>query len=188
MLNDGRLVSGSEGGKIIIHNKITYKPDLIITNKYNKVRSLMTLKSGVLAACDEYYINFYNIKENKYEKLSIIDNNSRGYKLLELQNNYLVSIDYNALTFFFIDNLKYEKDFTNNGEYNSYSLIQTTSNEICYYEYKNRKDNLCFFDLNERKVKSSIENIDGCGSYGPFSMIKNNLLITSGKNKIYVIL
>ena len=81
LLKDGRLVSGSEGGKIIIHNKITYKPDLII-NVYETVRSLIILKSGVLGACDEYYINFFNIKENKYDKLSIIENDSRGYKLL----------------------------------------------------------------------------------------------------------
>ena len=59
------------------------------------------------------------------------------------------------------------------------NIIQTKDNEICY----NEKDTICFYDLLERKVKSSISNIS---NYNMIMMTKDLLLIT-GKNKISII-
>ena len=47
--------------------------------------------------------------------------------------------------------------------------------------------NIHFFDLNERKIKSSISNINGSGYLCTFNMITKDLLIIGGKNKISII-
>ena len=60
---------------------------------------------------------------------------------------------------------------------------QIKENEICYQE---NNDKICFYDINERKIKSSISNIrKSC--YSPFMMISKDLLFISGNNKISII-
>ena len=87
------------------------------------------------------------------------------------------------LYFYIKDNIKYKKDYqiSTNGE--CLNIIQTKDNEICYSEYKNGKDTICFYDLLERKVKSSISNIS---NYNMIMVTKDLLLIT-GENKISII-
>ena len=46
VLNDGRLVSGSYDKSIIIYNKITYQPDLIIKEHSSNVYCIIQLSSG----------------------------------------------------------------------------------------------------------------------------------------------
>ena len=49
VMNDGRLVSGSADNSIIIYNKTTYQPDIIIKEHSNSVFCVNQLSSGVLA-------------------------------------------------------------------------------------------------------------------------------------------
>ena len=49
VLKDGRLVSCSNDGKIIIYNKNTYKPDILIEN--NCLSFNTQLSSGLLVSC-----------------------------------------------------------------------------------------------------------------------------------------
>ena len=44
LLNDGRLVSGSGDKSIIIYNKLTYQPDLIIKEHNNEVNLCYPIK------------------------------------------------------------------------------------------------------------------------------------------------
>ena len=63
------------------------------------------------------------------------------------------------------------------------NIIQTKDNEICYSEYKDDNDTICFYDLLERKVKSSISNISNCNMI----MMTKDLLLITGYNKISII-
>ena len=190
VLNDGRLVSGSCDKSIIIYNKITYQPDLIIKEHNDLVYNIIQLNSGILASCSgDKTIKLFNIKGNNYEILQTLDYHSNCvYKIIELKNKYLVSCSQDqSLIFYFEDNDKYQKDYqiTTKGDCNS--VVQTKENEICFSEYNNNNYNICFFDLNERKIKASISNISIGSSRSSFNMISNDLLIIGGCNKMSIV-
>ena len=67
-------------------------------------------------------------------------------------------------------------------------MIQTQDNEICFSQYFNSIFNICFYDLNEKKVKSSISKIN-CyyNSFRTFNMITKDLLVIGGEDKIFII-
>ena len=87
-MNDGRLVSGSWDGSIIIYNKETNKPDLIIKEHSGRVNYITQLSSGILASCSfDGSIKLFNIKENKYEVLQTLnDHTDLVNKIIELKN------------------------------------------------------------------------------------------------------
>ena len=154
-MNDGRLVSCSNDKSIIIYDKETYKPDLIIKEHRDTVRYITQLSSGILASCsNDESIKLFNIKENKYEVLQTLnDHNDLVNKIIELKNKTLVSCSFdNSIIFYIKDNIKYKKDYKISTNVECYNIIQTKDNEICYNEY----DTICFYGLLERKVKSSI--------------------------------
>ena len=51
VLNDRRLVSGSGDKSIIIYNKKTYQPDIIIKEHSGSIYCLTQLSSGILVSC-----------------------------------------------------------------------------------------------------------------------------------------
>ena len=184
VMNDGRLVSCSGDGSIIIYNKETYKPDIIIKEHSDAVRYITQLSSEILASCsDDNSIKLFNIKENKYEVLQTLNDHTDWVnKIIELKNKTLVSCSRDHSIIFYIkDNIKYKKDYQISTNGYCRNIIQTKENEICYYETDN--DTICFYDLLERKVKSSISNIS---NYNMIMMTKDLLLIT-GENKISII-
>ena len=184
VMNDGRLVSGSDDGSIIIYNKETYKPDLIIKEHSDTVRYIIQLSSRILASCSyDNSIKLFNIKENKYEVLQTLNDHTFWVnKIIELKNKTLVSCSYdNSIIFYIKDNIKYKKDYQISTNGSCWNIIQTKDNEICYYERNN--DTICFYDLLERKVKSSISNISNCNMI----MMTKDLLLITGENKISII-
>ena len=93
ILNDGRLVSGSDDNSIIIYNNKTFKPDLI-TKEHNKgVTCVIQLNSGELISCSiDKTIKLYNIKGVQYEVIQTLNyHNNYVYKVDELKNKALVS-------------------------------------------------------------------------------------------------
>ena len=73
VLNDGRLVSGSEDKSIIIYNKETYQPDLIIKEHNDYVTCIIQLSSGELVSCsDDQTIKIFKIKDDIYEILQTL--------------------------------------------------------------------------------------------------------------------
>ena len=114
ILNDGRLVSGSADNSIIIYNKITYQPDLIIKEHNNYVLCIIQLSSGILASCStDKTIKLFNIKGIKYELLQTLNCHSNGiYKIIELKNKNLVSCSADSSIIFYLqDNNEYKKDY-----------------------------------------------------------------------------
>ena len=171
VMNDGRLVSGSNDKSIIIYNKETYKPDIIIKEHSGAVKYIIQLSSGILASCsNDGSIKLFNIKENKYEVLQTLNDHTFWVnKIIELKNKTLVSCSDDCSIIFYIkDNIKYKKDYQISTNGYCWNIIQTT---------------ICFYDLLERKVKSSISNMSNCNMI----MMRKDLLIITGYNKISII-
>ena len=114
ILNDGRLVSGSWDKSIIIYNKLTYQPDLIIKEHNSGVLYIIQLISGELVSCsyDDKEIKIFKIKGNEYEVLQTLKYHTKYvWKIIELKNNKLVSCSDDAsIIFYFKDNLEYKED------------------------------------------------------------------------------
>ena len=189
VMNDGRLVSGSADNSIIIYNKTTYQPDIIIKEHSNYVYCVTQLSSGVLASCsNDNTIKLFNIKGVEYEIIQTLNyHTSTVYKIIELKNKSLASCSYDSsILFYFKDNNEYQKDYKISTNGGCSSIIQTKDNEICYSEATN--NTICFFDLLGRKIKTSISNIskyNGCREW--FIMISKDLLLIPGENKISIV-
>ena len=184
VLNDGRFATGSYDNSIIIYNNKTFKPDLTIKEHSNSVYSLIQLSSGILCSGSvDKTIKLYNINGNTYNVLQTLSYHTNSvYKIIELRNKKLVSCSgYNTIIFYFKDNNQYTKDF--NIKTNGWNgpIIQTKNNEICYYEETNSA--LCFFDLQERKNITKINNISVTSNiYDSLLMMSNDLLLAAGSN------
>ena len=189
VMKDGRLVSGSYDNSIIIYNKTTYQPDIIIKEHSSSVYCITQLSSGVLASCsNDKTIKLFNIKGVEYEIIQTLNYHTGAvFKIVELKNKSLTSCSGDSsILFYFKDNNEYQKDYKISTNGSCCSIIQTKDNEICYSEATNNK--ICFFDLLERKIKTSISNINkynGCREW--FIMISKDLLLIPGENKISIV-
>ena len=188
-LNDGRFATGSDDNSIIIYNNKTFKPDLTIKEHSSYVYSLIQLSSGILCSgSNDKTIKLYNINGNTYNVLQTLSYHTGGIsKIIELRNKKLVSCSYdNTIIFYFKDNNQYTKDFNIKTNGVNGPIIQTKNNEICYYEYTNSA--LCFFDLQERKNITKINNISVTTNiYDSLLMMSNDLLLAAGSNKLTII-
>ena len=189
MLNDGRLVSGAQDNSIIIYDKNTYQPDLIIKEHSHAVLCIIQLSSGILASCSyDKTIKLFNINGKKYEVLQTLNyHNGNVYKIIETKNKALISCSHDSSIIFYLkDNNEYKKDYQISTNGSCSSIIQTKDNEICYSESNNSA--ICFYDILERKIKATISNIskyDGCREW--FIMMKKDLLLIPGENQLSII-
>ncbi len=189
VLNDGRFATGSYDNSIIIYNNKTFKPDLTIKEHSSYIYSLIQLSSGILCSgSGDKTIKLYNINGNTYNVLQTLSYHTNCIsKIIELRNKKLVSCSWdNTIIFYFKDNNQYTKDF--NIKTNGYNgpIIQTKNNEICYYE--NTNSALCFFDLQERKNITKINNISVTHYISDsLLMMSNDLLLAAGENKLTII-
>ena len=174
---------------IIIYNKNTYKPDLIIKEHSSNVYCLTQLSSGELASCSEdNTIKLYNINGNNYNVIQTLSFHTNSvYKLIELKNKQLISCSADSsLIVYFKENNEYKIDykFSTNGSCSS--VLQTKTNEICYSEKTNNAT--CFFDILERKKIKTLENISKINSRDEkILMITEDILFIGGENKISLI-
>jgi len=189
LMNDGRLVSGSGDNSIIIYNKKTYQPDLIIKEHKSWLCNIIQLSSGVLASCsDDKTIKLFKINENNYEVLQTLNYHKNTVtRIIELNNKTIVSSSLDSSIIFYTkDNNAYKKDYQFSTECPCQTLMQTKENEICFSEVKNNK--LCFLDLLERKIKASINNISLIDSVrSKLILINKELLISPGKCKLTIV-
>ena len=161
IMNDGRLVSGSDDKSIIIYNKETFKPDLIIKEHDGPVNYITQLSSGILASCsDDKSIKLYSIKGNKYEVLQTLNHACAVYKIKELKNKTLASCASSGylttrtiITFYIKENLIYKKDYQISESDSCSQIIQTKDNEICYIVC-GTLFKMKFYDFIKKKEKS----------------------------------
>ena len=164
ILKDGRLASCSRDSSIIIYNKETYKPDLIIKEHNDAVCCIIQLNSGLLASCSmDKTIKLFNIIGNKYElKQTLNNHNNEVLKIIEFNKEKLISCSYDkSIVFYNQDNNIYKQDYNIQINGICYSIIQTNINEICYSE----SSIIWFYDINEKKIKASIKNIEKSNNY-----------------------
>ena len=151
--------------------------------------SLIQLSSGILCSgSGDSIIKLYNINGNTYNVLQTLSYHTEGIlKIIELSNNKLVSCSSdNTIIFYFKDNNEYTKDFNIKTNGCNGPIIQTKNNEICYYEKINNA--LCFFDLQERKNITKINNISVTNYiFDSLLMMSNVLLLAAGGNKLTII-
>jgi len=112
-----------------------------------------------------------------------------GNSIIELENKDLVSSSFdNCVIYYSKDKNKYREQFKISSKYPCLSITQTKENEICYSEYiKDLNYNICFYDLNKRSIKASINHINSSGTGSPFNLILKDLLIIGGKDEISII-
>ena len=189
VLTDGRFVTGSDDHSIIIYNNKTFKPDLTIKEHSSDVYCLTQLCSRVLASGSyDKTIKLININGNGYNVIQTLTYHTNPVtKIIELKNKTLVSCSGdNNIIFYFKNNNEYTKDYTIKTNGANGPIIQTKDNEICYYESTNSA--LCFFDLEERKNITKLNNISTSNHrFDSLVMINKDLLIATGINKMTII-
>jgi len=150
------------------------------------------LNSGIIASCsDDKTIKLFIIEKNKYNILQTLNYHINGVnKIIELKNKYLVSCsDDKSIIFYLKDNNEYKIDYQISTNGPCYCINEIKENEICYSEqikYDFNNNNICFYNINERKIKSSISDINKT-NISPFIMISKELLFIPGNNKISLI-
>ena len=78
ILDDIRLISGSADNSIIIYNKITYQPDLIINEHKGSVNYIIQLNSGIIATCsNNKTIKLFKIKEDNYNIIQTLNSRAK---------------------------------------------------------------------------------------------------------------
>ena len=108
-MNDGRLVSGSADNSIIIYNKTSFNPDLIIKEHKDYVYCIIQLSSGILASCSyDKTIKLFKIYGIKYEIIQTLNYHTNiVYKIIELKNKSLVSCSSDSSIIIYLkDNLE----------------------------------------------------------------------------------
>ena len=189
LLNDGRFATGSGDNSIIIYNDKTYKPDLTIKEHKDSVYSLIQLNSGILVSgSSDNTIKLFNINGNSYNVIQTLTYHTDWVgKIIELYNNKLVSCSIDqTINFYLKENNKYKKDFTIYTNGSSGPIIQIKNNEICYYEGTNSA--LCFYDLEERKIITKLNNISvNAYSWDTLIMMSKDLLLAAGDSKLTII-
>ena len=162
---------------------------MTIKEHSNRVYSLIQLSSGILCSgSDDNTIKLYNINGNTYNVLQTLSYHTNSVtKIIELRNKKLVSCSWDdTILLYFKDNNQYTKDFNIKTNGKNGPIIQTKNNEICYYEDTNSA--LCFFDLQERKNITKINNISVTYYYlDSLLMMSNDLLLAAGENKLTII-
>ena len=142
-----------------------------------------------MASCSrDKEIKIFKIKDDKYEILQTLKYHTDSvYKIIELKNKNLVSCSLDSsIIFYSKDNLEYKKYYKISTNGGCSFVIQIKDNEICYSEHKNYT--ICFFDLQENKIKASISNINKYNGYKAyFIMITKDLLLIPGKNEISIV-
>ena len=189
VLNDGRLVSGSKDNTIIIYNKATYQPDIIIKEHKSAICCITKLNSGELVSCScDKEIKLFKIKEVEYQVLQTLKYHTNYvYKIIELKNEKLVSCSLDSsFILYFKDNLEFSKEYQIPTKGWCTSVIETKANEICYSQ--NNNNTICFFDLLERKIKESLSNIIKYGDNVEwFIMMTKDLLLIPGKDCLSIL-
>jgi serine/threonine protein kinase len=135
LLNDGRLVSGSDDNSIIIYNKVTFQFDLEIKEHKLWINYLTILKNGLLVSCSaDKTIKLFDIKEKEYKLINSLDFHLDSVnQIIELTNNSLVSCsDDKSIIFYIKENEKYNKDYSITTSDWVKNIIQTKQNENAY--------------------------------------------------------
>ena len=94
-LDDGRLAAGDSSSNLIIYNKQTFNPDIIIQNNLSYLFNFTQLKNKNIACSfnKDFTLKIIKIKNNDYEEIQIFKNAHNNYinKIIELKNEKIIT-------------------------------------------------------------------------------------------------
>ena len=129
---------------------------------------MLKLSSNKLATCSsDKTIKIFKIYNNTYEtKQTLNEYKERINKVIELKNKRLVSCsnDNSMIIYHKTTDDKYEKDYQIPANGCCQNDVQTKENGICFCEFQDDFYDVHFYDLNERKIKASIGEMNISGA------------------------
>ena len=193
ILDDGRLAAGDSNSNLIIYNKETFNPDIIIKNNLHQLNNVIQLRNKNIACLlnGNSTLKIIKIKNKKeYEDIQIIEHavNSTFSKLIELKNENIITCSYGFKIWKFnINNNKYEKINELEGQF-IYDCLEIKDNEILY-GINIYSDSLIFYNLNKNEKMKTLDNIYLCKNHYGYRMNKlnDNEVAVVGNSMIYLI-
>ena len=195
-LDDGRLAAADEFSNLIIYNKETFNPDIIINNNLDSVLTFTQLKNKNIALSFKKDNSLKIIKinnYNEYENIQIIKNahNNTINKIIELKNGNLVTFsDDCSFKIWRLNNNnnKYEKinEFKDSNKISD--GIEIKDNEIILCALNTNPQSLVFYNLKNNEKIKTINNLKLCVDYlCRMIKINNNEIVVAGNKKVYLI-
>ena len=196
ILDDGRLTASDSKSNLIIYNKETFNPDIIINNNLNFLYNFTQLKNKNII-CSFFFHNTLKIiklkDNNNYENIQIIENahDEEITKIIELKNE-------NLITFSWDHSFKVWKLNKNNNDYVKIFVFKE-SNEISdallindreiLYDIYTIKPSLIFYDVDKCEKITTLNNFDlniiNIGNR--ITKLNNNEVAVAGNKKVYLI-
>ncbi len=186
-LNDGRLISCSSDGSLIIYKKDNFELDLEIKEHSTSIRSFTQLIDGRIITCSEDKImKIIKLKEdNKYEIEQILEGHKDSVnKVIEIEKNKLISVSSDGIMKLWILNNKNKFECIIN-------IIFQNSNSICNSLKVNEKEiavcsysdkNIKFWNLINYSFITNIDNIFFDIGYYRMCLIEEDILCIGGTN------
>ena len=190
-LSDNRLLSSSIDSIIIIYNKITFKPEIIIKEHKNTIYYIELLKKkNFIASCSkDLTIKIFEIFQFTYKLIhTLLAHTESVYKVIELKNENLLSCSFDKTIKLW---KKKENNYFNINLINNnfaFNILEIKENIIVYDDVSNMKIN--FYDLNNNLLLTTLNFIYviyfNIGNR--FCLINENILLYFGyNNTIYII-
>ena len=178
-LNNDKIAISSLDCYIRIFNKDTFKEETFIKENSN-VDWIEQIKDGTLISCPrDNTIRLYEIGNNSYKNINVINETSCAWKMKELQSGKLISSMSNSdIKIWEKKNDKLECEFTlkNGGE--SFDILEIKKNEVVALS----GNKINFFDLNKR---DKIHSLSGFEAFNlnpgkKFCKVNDELLLICG--------
>ncbi len=190
ILYDQRLCSCSDDKKINIYNKETYNIDLIISEFNDDIYHLNQLSSknnNILLACSYELIKLFEIKNNSYKRIQMIENFVGWvYKSIEL-NNYKIATcgAEKKIKFWEKFNDKYVNSMTINYFDWIEDILEYETNKIISSSALNEE--ITFWDLDNNKIIGNIKKIESTEWNNNLNKLNNEIILVNGKEYLYLI-
>ncbi len=190
ILYDQRLCSCSDDKKINIYNKETYNIDLIISEFNDDIYHLNQLSSknnNILLTCSYELIKLFEIKNNSYKRIQMIENFVGWvYKSIEL-NNYKIATcgAEKKIKFWEKFNDKYVNSMTINYFDWIEDILEYETNKIISSSALNEE--ITFWDLDNNKIIGNIKKIESTEWNNNLNKLNNEIILVNGKEYLYLI-
>ncbi len=195
ILDDGRLAAGDEDSNLIIYDKETFKPDIIINNNLSSLLNFTQLKNKniICSFRADSTLKIIKIKNKKeYENIQIINNahNDAISKIIELKNENIItfSFDYSFKIWKLNNNNKYEQinEFKDSNWLSD--GLEIKDNEIILYALNTNPQSLVFYNLIKKEKIKTLNNLKLCiTNLIRIIKINDNEVAVAGNGKVYLI-
>ena len=189
-LYDQRLCSCSDDKKINIYNKETYAIDLIISEFNDDIYHLNQLSSNnnnILIACSYELIKLFEIKNNSYIRIKMIENFVGWvYKSIELNNSKIATCGAEKkIKIWEKLNDKYINSITINYFDWIEDILEYETNKIISSSALNEE--ITFWDLDNKKIMANIKEIESTEWNNNLNKLNNEIILVNGKEFLYLI-